>query len=443
MQITESSRELGSESGRRLAVADGAAWLLVAACPVLFAVATWPIPGWATQDTIRHFSLPIIAIETIIVLVAFGRGFQLDQALLRLPAWSKTALAVLIAVAVGTAVLVAADTHGAVARTCSSIIHVLFALALVHLFETAWRPLVAQVWVAIALGTMGFGLVLGLFVSSTAPPETFEWPVFYLAVTNARQLGFYSVVGACAAFGVALGSSDHRRFLAWLAIASAMLGISFWSGTRSSIVAFVAAFAIGARLFPALRRAKAMAGMLLSLFGGLAIGLASPTPHPMFGPLRMLVSSSSDDPGSGRTEIWLGTLRVFRDKPLFGYGESQFRLLVPEVHGAYNHPHNWMLQILFQWGLVGAFCYFALAALVWIHFERSVRDLGDSALPAYLVAISLLVYALYEGTLYHPYPIAMLALAITWAIAAASRPNLYPLVAGTSARTAADSGSRD
>ena len=186
-----------------------------------------------------------------------------------------------------------------------------------------------------------------------------------------------------------------------------------------------------------------MAGMLLSLFGGLAIGLASPTPHPMFGPLRMLVSSSSDDPGSGRTEIWLGTLRVFRDKPLFGYGESQFRLLVPEVHGAYNHPHNWMLQILFQWGLVGAFCYFALAALVWIHFERSVRDLGDSALPAYLVAISLLVYALYEGTLYDPYPIAMLALAITWAIAAASRPNLYPLVAGTSARTAADSGSRD
>ena len=43
--------------------------------------------------------------------------------------------------------------------------------------------------------------------------------------------------------------------------------------------------------------------------------------------------------------------------------------------------------------------------------------MGSAALPAYLTATSLLIYSLYEGTMYHPYPIAMLAVAVAWAFA--------------------------
>jgi O-antigen ligase len=392
-------------------------WLLVAGCPVIFALATWPGAAFPGQDTIRHYSLPILAVELAVVVLAFRQGFQPGRALATAPGWVGGALALLGVIAIGTALLVAPDKPSAMLRTCSSIMHVLFALALGHLFNGVWRSLSSRIWASIAIGTLGYGAILVAYVSSIADPIAHDWLHFRLAVTHVRQLGFYSVVGACAAFGLAVTSANKRTYWTWLTAAGILLALSFWSGTRSSLVAFAAAFVISLRLFPSLRRPRAWNGLLSSMLLGLGIGLLHQVPHWAFGPLRLWAASGGEDPGSGRLEVWLGALRVYLERPLFGFGESQFRLLVPEGHGLYNHPHNAVLQILFQWGLAGAACYFALAAFVWLRFEKAVRQTGNAALPAYLVAVSLVTYSLFEGTLYHPYPIAMLAVAVASVLA--------------------------
>lgn len=422
-RIPSGMESIGTSSSGRLAfpmalgTSGRVAWLLVAGCPILFALATWPVAGFVWQDSVRHFSLPIIAVELFVIILAMSDGFEPGRAIAAAPVWVGAALALLTAVALGTALLVAPDRPGAIVRTCSSIIHVLFSFSLVHLLTGTWRPLLPYVWSSIALGTLGYALVLTIYVSSIPNPDAYPWAVFQLAVTHVRQLGFYSAVGACTALGLAFTSESKRAQSGWLACSSMMIAISFWSGTRSSLIAIAAAYLISLLSFPLLRRPKAWGQAIMAAVGGLAISLLHHVPHPMFGPLRIWMASNASDPGSGRLEVWLGTLQACLERPLFGYGESQFRLLVPEVEGALNHPHNVFLQILFQWGLVGATCYFVLAIFLLVRFKNSIQQLGSAALPAYFVTVALLTYSLYEGTLYHPYPIAMLATGIAWALA--------------------------
>jgi O-antigen ligase len=135
-------------------------------------------------------------------------------------------------------------------------------------------------------------------------------------------------------------------------------------------------------------------------------------------------STQARDPSSGRVKMWLGTIQSIFDHPIFGIGESQFRVLVPASGWAYNHPHNIVLQVALQWGLVGAACYFPIGAIILVHFQRTARRMGTAALPAYLTVMSLLVYSMYEGTLYHPYPIAMMLVGIAWVISSEPRANL-------------------
>ena len=415
--IAEPSNAVRQPSGRFSDITSRAAWMLVACSPIIFALLTWPIFFFAAQDAVRHYSLPIVAIEMTTVVLALATGWQPSQSLAAAPPWCKAALAILGAVATGTALFVAPDQPAAVLRTLTSIFHVLFALSLVHLFAKAWRPLDTAIWPSIALGTLGYVVLLVPYVASITNPENFDWGYFMFGVTNVRQTGFYSVVGACVAFGLAISSNDKRTYSLWLVVASILLAESFWSGTRSSLIAFAAACIVGLRLFPSLRTLRAARSFMLSTVLGLMLSLLHQVPHPLFGALRLWIASGSADPGTGRLEIWRGTARMFLERPLFGFGESQFRLLLPEVEGAYNHPHNWVLQILFQWGLVGAVCYFSLAVFIWFRFEGAIRRMGSAALPAYLTATSLLIYSLYEGTMYHPYPIAMLAVAVAWAFA--------------------------
>lgn len=388
------------------------AWYLIPASPVIFGLASWP-SAWFAQDLWRHYSLPIVAVETIVVLCALSKGLEPWLMIKSMPRWARTSLLVLVTVAIGTSLTVASDRPAAVLRTTSSILHFLFGLSLIQLLASEWQSLRSKIWPYVVVGSLLFCILLVIYVP-TIEGGPIEWTRFRLGVTNVRQLGFYSVVGASAALGLAVISGDGRVRCSWVLAAGSLLAISFWSGTRSSLVAFVAAFVVSVVFFPGLRKFSAVASLVVSLVVGLGLSLLHRVPHPAFGFFRLWTSSQAEDPGSGRLEIWLGTWREFWKRPMFGFGESQFRDHVPEALGAYNHPHNVILQILFQWGLVGAICYFSLALALLAGLQKNAIKIGNAALPAYLTMVSLLVYSLYEGTLYHPYPIAMLVVAMAW-----------------------------
>lgn len=391
------------------------AWALVALAPVLFALLTWAPSGerTAVQGLMRFLAIPVLAVE--LVVVALAAGLRPLGYLGAAPAWMKAALAALVVIALANTALVAPSPVHASIRTAMWLIHLLFGLSVARLLAPSSPDLRRTLWRYVVIGLCAYVGILALFVMAIDDPAGFDWKYFGLGVVHVRQLGFYSLVGAAAALGLAAGQAGRSYWLSVLA-ASLMLGLSFWSGTRGSPVALLAALILGAILVPALRTVRLLGAAILSGAGGLLLSLIYLPPASFFGLVRISQSVSGgsvEELGSGRVAMWREALRAVGDRPLFGHGEAPMGLLIDNPY-ALNHPHNVILQVLLQWGAVGALCFFTLgAALCWRAWRR-IGPAGSEAAPAFLVAASLLVMALYEGSFYHPYPVMMIAVSMAF-----------------------------
>ena len=394
--------------------------LLVALAPFLFAVASWN-PRMAArpfQDFALTYSLPISAIEIAVIFYAVSTGFRMSQALAALPRWARPVLGLLAALALATAALAANPPHSSL-RTCQLLIHVVFGFSACGLFRTRWAPLRGQVWPWVLAGTCLYVFTAVAWVLAVHDQPDFDWRRFSLGVIHIRQTGFYSAVGAAAAIGVA--STARTREGYWLAVAGAslLLALSYWSGTRGALTAVLGAFVAGLIFLPALRSLRAVGALAVSGIAGALISLPFPPPHPWYGLLRIsetAAAGGADELATGRLRMWQAALDAIAERPFFGYGESQFGVAVPDW-SQFNHPHNIFIQILVQWGLVGFLCYFALAALLARQLiVRGRLGAPDTAAP-FLVAGALFTMGLYEGSLYHPYPLMIFALSAAFVLA--------------------------
>ncbi len=328
--------------------------------------------------------------------------------------WVQSALLILFMVGLYTALFVAANQLVAATRTLMWLIHLLFGLCVAHEAGANRPEAMRFLWPAVVTGLCAYVLTLVFYVALIPDPASFDWLGLGLAVGNVRQLGFYSAVGVSAALGLAILQTHWSGRAASAGAATVLLAVSFWSGTRGSILAVWVAFGLGLIWFRALRSVRAIGTLMLTTAAAALLSLLHSVPNGHYGIGR--IAMRSDHPGvedmsSGRLDMWIGTFDAILEQPLFGYGESQFRIVVPEAFGGFNHPHNALLQILFQWGLTGGACFVALAAwVVW----KVCRATGGSPnhVPAFLVAASLLTMALFEGTLYHAYPIMMIAVGV-------------------------------
>ena len=68
---------------------------------------------------------------------------------------------------------------------------------------------------------------------------------------------------------------------------------------------------------------------------------------------------------TGRTELWVGIMPYYFDRPLFGYGYQASRSVLLAVRPWAGHAHNALIQSLMDLGLVGA-------VLLWIPFARAL-----------------------------------------------------------------------
>lgn len=433
-QWEESMTELGtlrhtvpgeSTTSKKLWTVDGFVWLLVASSPLIFAILSWN-PSQKRdlgQALLLTYSLPITAIEIIVIILALCVGFKPGIVIRRMPAWSRFALMILVAVAVGTIIFVAQNAVPAFIRTYAWAVHLLFGFSVWHLMQTRWAPLRQRIWPSIAVGVGLYLVVLGALLLAIPDERTFDWKALRLGVIHVRQVGFYSVVGAGAALGLA--AVERGRIAYWGAVAAAsfFLALSFWSGTRGSLLAILAAFMGGLIVLPTMRNWRSIGALAASFLAGGLISLAHLPPHPFYGMLRIsrtAAAAGADEMASGRLALWTASARAALDRPLFGYGESQFGIAVPGW-AEFNHPHNVFVQVLVQWGIVGFICFFSLAGLLGWHFVTGARRGGPDMVPAFLVAGSLATMSLYEGTLYHPYPVMMLIVALAFVLSTHSR----------------------
>jgi O-antigen ligase len=396
-------------------------WLLIALTPVIFAILTWE-PGSlqsSVKAALRFYGTPVTAIECAVVGCSLISGFAPMALINRAPLWSRIALVLLICIGFGTAFFVAADKLSALVRSCAWLVHLLFGLSILHLANRNPKGNSIRFWKWVVAGLCAYVFLAALYFPRITDLSLARWTYFGLAVINIRQVGFYAAVGSAAALGLAVVQTNWRAFALSFASASLLMGLSVWSGTRGSIFAVWAAAALGAIWFRELRSGRAWITLFGSTLVGTAISLAYPAPNGLYGATRLLVSAQQqtmENVSSGRLSMWAGSLRSIFQRPLFGYGEGQFHSVVPQAT-EFNHPHNAVLQVLLQWGLVGALCFFALGALLLWRCKDALVKRDAENLPALLVGASLLIMSLYEGSLFHPYPIMMIAASVGLIIA--------------------------
>lgn len=389
-------------------------WILIALVPPLFALLTWDTGAHFSrvQQFARHWGGPVTVIEIIVVAVALARGFSPLAMIRTWPLWARLALLSLVAIAFGTAVLVAADKADATLRTWTTLVHLLFGMSVAQLITQDDWPR-RHLWLAILAGLLAYGFLAALFVAAIPDPASFNWKRFGLGVIHIRHVGFYAAVGGVAGLVVTACCSGWRAGLG-VGVAALMFAIDFWSGTRGSIFGIWCGFLLSFVLFRRLRTLKAAAALVCATAAGAALSLVHSVPHAQYGAGRMAESlggKSVEAVSTGRVGMWLGTWREVLERPLVGHGQEQIYRIVPEAVHAW-HPHNAVLQILFQWGFVGFFCIAALIILLAVHCYKGLQPESSHHLAAFAVLTTLLAMALHDGTLFFAYPLMMVALCV-------------------------------
>lgn len=400
--------------------ASAAKWPLVGALVVLgLAAPVFALGGWlalTTHPAILFYSVPIVAAELAVVALAIAAGFDLRAAIARLAPATRVGAAVwLVAVALADLVF-AADRALALPLMLTTAIHAVFGLALWAMFETAWARYRRWFLYSAGAGTILYGVVFIAIVANELGNPGFNWIGVGVGITNIRQLGFYGVALVAIAFGL---SATMRSWPALCGAAGGAFG--FWlaivSGSRVAFAAALASVLVVGVLTPANARFR-LAGLAAA-----ALAVAIPAsyllvPHEAWGFDRIisrgLSGDSIDQYSSGRTAIWRETWAAIVDRPLFGHGEGQFRSQIAAAGGGLNHPHNAVLQFLYQWGIVGTAGLALMLSAGGLRLRRLTGHASGTDFAAFGTLAGLLAIAMFEGALYHAYPvmIAVLCLAV-------------------------------
>jgi O-antigen ligase len=390
--------------------------VLIALAPATLALTTWDTTGayTQTQGWFRLYGVPAAVIEIAVILYSIAAGSDPLRPVRALPSWAKAALGILIGVGIYTAVFVAPDEPRGLSWTFLSIVHLAFGFAVASLAHDESSDARLTIWKMMLAGSCAYLIILTLFVAVAMGGHSIDWQYFGLGGTNIRHVGFYAVVGAGVSLGLAVAEQRSYIRRIFVAVAALMLALAFWSGSRGALLALFVAFAGGTLFLPAFRSVGAWLMFAISMAAGAILSLAGPIPNPLYGIARLKASALGvgADVSSGRFDMWAGTWDAIRHRPLSGYGAGQYVFVVHDKLGGFNHPHNIVLQVLFQWGLIGAVCYFSLGILVARRAFVALRSPEQADAPAFLVGTSLLTTSLYDGGLFNTYPTMMFAFAL-------------------------------
>ena len=89
---------------------------------------------------------------------------------------------------------------------------------------------------------------------------------------------------------------------------------------------------------------------------------------------------------TGRTSRWDAALRMFQEKPLFGWGVAGTELTRLRLEG-FSHCHNHFLQILYQTGIAGMVCFLITLFLLF----KPIREMENKKI-AFILLDTLFCY---------------------------------------------------
>jgi len=224
-----------------------------------------------------------------------------------------------------------------------------------------------------------------------------------------RHLGLHTLAGAIAATALLAGPSPSRNHrIGYLVTGVLTWAGLLWSGGRGPVLALAGGlacwFVVAA---PPLRRALAT-WATVQLIAGLAISAVFQTDRPELGWWhafqRTAVAATAGDASaltSTRTEFWPETLRRARSAPVLGHGPDAYRFLTPKLDG--QQPHNLLLQLWLDVGLVGAVPLLALLGTALFRGTQQLRSNREASPVASWLALllALTFMSMLDGVFYH------------------------------------------
>lgn len=400
--------------------ADGSARLLrravlgaIALSAPLFALLTFQREFIMTASML--WSLPVLGIEVFIIIAAWLEGFRYFKTIRNLPGTVTVALAIWLVAAV-SASFFAVNPIASSIWLGASLIHLTFAIALYDRFSGPWHAWRNPALFSLAASLLCYVAVVNIVAFTVWDDPGFNWANIGAGAINVRHLGFYAIALVGLGLGNVVAAPNDRRWIAALALATAGYYFSTWSGGRSPFIVAFFATIIAAAISPLGRRLKTvLAGGLLWATAS-AVTLITAPPSPLYG-LSAIISESdlSADRGSAsllsRLGLWNDAAQAIAQQPFLGHGQGSFGVLVSEQRGVL-HPHNLALQLLYDWGVLGAA---AIAWLVWAGIRRVpswVRADRQAVLPALGPPFCLLVTSLADGPFVFGYPQFVMALCV-------------------------------
>ena len=212
-------------------------------------------------------------------------------------------------------------------------------------------------------------------------------------IGSLNAIVFAQLAWVCAAFALAGAAAARDGRQRVVLAAGAALGIAavLASGTRGAIVALPLLAGVlwphrgrWRALAPPTRRGVAVAA-LAAVLAGAALATQSGLSHRFARIGEEVEAYRAGDVGqrsvSTRLALWQASLQIAREHPWFGVGANRFKPELerlqarggyPEGTALYSHPHNTLLSVLVQYGVVG------LAVLVG-GLVAGWRALGGSA----------------------------------------------------------------
>ncbi len=372
-------------------------------CAPVFALLS--IRDFGPPTVLNGFGLPIILTEILVIVCALISNPKIVGSLARLRPLTKIGAALWLAAAM------IANYHFATDRVLSTLffpftlVHFVFAWALAVQLSGPWKSNVENMLVATALGAAVFFVIAYVWALANRNTPGYDWLAFGIAVNNVRHLAGFAltILGLAAGFYCTAQSPRHRLMSAGLLL----LGMVFvlWSGSRAASLAAIAALSVTFILCPPDRRKAFVITALGCLV--LAVPLAAAfVPSAFYGPFNFVEGASTatadvNTYSSNRIGIWIDTLEWIQQSPLFGHGDGQFVYPV----GGFRHPHNTILQFLYEWGFAGllGICLMASGALWKIRAKVAAQP--KVAIPAVTTFTALLATSMLDGSFHFAFPI--------------------------------------
>lgn len=293
----------------------------------------------------------------------------------------------------------------------------------VHWFFAASAARVAvglkSVVVVSALAAVYAGLRYGLPADWQPGMYTERMDLIFKASSNLFALLVPVVLWA----GVRLGG--HWRTASWVAVAGALAMLA-GSDSRAALAGLLAGAMVAAAAVILRRRWWWVLGPLALLIAGAFWYLYRRMAGVDLGELEIFAPAWLID--VHRQHIWSFVLRGFADHLLVGVGMGAAKLMpgasdaIPGIPSVWvpAHPHNWLVEVLGETGLVGAVPVVAVAvALILGWLRRWLRD-GDGAALALLALVTMFFSAgLFNFSLWRAY--WLIGLIVPFALLTAAR----------------------